>query len=463
MIYFSPFHDVSPNWYSRLFPVSSLRAAYLWYLSENGRVTQAVFVPWFRELSRLFDLTPETYPVEILRATSCYLLFATPVNFLAWLRGWKISWLSLAIVGSLLLLFWIASPLSYFPAIWMDHPLLQYFLPLYILSLMALFQSPRFGFWHLVLYFFLSMSSEHYFVATPILLLAFAMVCAPISDWKLIIKNRVPYYAILSTLGAVVFSLSPGQHRRNGIFAIEFPPAYKSLFDWYEMYGTVGYNTLFPGVLTPRGYGILQALVCVTIAGVIWWSRRRNDDRRFRLAFLSASFMVTYLACLSTTLVSAYFPFYCVFIPNFFLMMGLSLILIAVFPPVKTGWVVPIIALAMTLRKIPDLQFDYKEVRAHSLVRRWVGEEIGLLTQPGVKTHFRLLGFPRSSYGMSLESEWALRGYLEWRRLPGVSAWVEPPVDPKPRENRVVIDYSNCPIKMEKRKISELSYFYQLP
>lgn len=367
--------------------------------------------------------------------------------------------MQLATLGGFILLFWMTNPLHYFLALWMEMPLFQYFLPLYLLSVMAYLGKPRFGFWHLVIYFVIITSTEHYFVAAPILFCALAVLPAPPSEWMTILKKRVPFYAGASGIAIIFFLISPGQRWRNSVMKKEFLPKYDSLLNWYEKFGTMGYRTLFPEMMSATMFAVLSVFVLIAIVTLVWWSHRRNDKPRFFLSILSASFMLAYLVCPSTTLVSSYLPFYCPMTPNFFLVMALGLLLIGWCQPAKWMWALPVLFLALTVRKAPDMLFDYREARNNSLVRRWVGEEITRLNQPNVKTHFRILNFPQSSFDMAIESEWALRGYLEWRGLPLASAWVEPPLDPKPRENSIIIDYSQSPVKMPTRTIREMSFF----
>lgn len=467
MLCLSPEHEVARRWIFRIFPLSTLRAAYLWYGSLNGRVSQALLSALTRELSRLFHFSPESFPVWILRGSSVFVLIAAPLNFLSLGRksGISLGWLIAA--GLALIYFWVLNPLSYIPAIWMDLTLLQYFLPIFILSVLS-FRLPRLGVYHCLLYLFLSLCTEHYFVATPILFLAFAIVTTAERNPLTILKERVPYYAGLSLMAAALYLVSPGQHWRNGVFKKEFQPLYHSPWDWALKYQSMGYETLFGKTLSPLGFLGAHFLLYLAVIVALWRSYRRGQRKTFELSVLSLAFLLCYQGCMTTTWVSSYFPYYCALIPDLFLLLAiiyLALACLSRFSDVKqslsagSAIALSLIYIYGIVEKVPVVAQDYREAVQHSRMRRWISAEMRRKNQPERKIHFSVIGFPLTSFGTSIESEWAFRGYMEWVGMTNARALNEYDEKTIPiKGERIIISYADCPWKLTTRKISELDY-----
>lgn len=454
----NPVINNSPHALYRYFPFSALRSALLWYQSLNGRVSQALLTGLTRELSLRLSLLPETFPAWLFRSGSLFVLIAAPMNFLFLFGRMNIPRGVLVGCAAMLAAFWILNPVTYIPVIWNDFTFHQYYLPLYLISIVAATGRPRFGLWHLLLYAFLLLCTEHYFISVPILFLAFSYVRSEEATPPL--RKQLAWYLGVAAACAVVYWISPGQHWRTGVMAKEFAPDYSSPLEWYRRYVPMGYRSLFPGLFGSTFWAIFHTVLCLIVAKACYVTRSR-------VFILSAAFLLAYFGCLSTTVVSTYFPHYCAQIPMFYLLMAIGLALAGGYQWVEARnfklaraavAAVVVLSVVVAICRAPSLRLDYVEARDQSRTRRWVGAQIRRVYETEKRDRFFLSSFPNASFDTLLESEWGLRGYFLWEQLP-VKAVLEGDRTTKVEVGSYEIKYADSPYRLNPRKIPELEFW----
>ena len=320
-----------------------------WYDTVNGRLSQALVSAIVGSLFRTPDSTPESFPWWAFRALSLFCTVMAPVNFSAALaRAARLNWIGAIFVLFFMWAVWSSSPVVYYNSAWFTFAeFVGYSLPTYLVSAFSLicasscFSISRWRWVPFALfYLFLSLFNEQLLATTPILAIGLALTHPSTGRfWHARAFSISLTVLPLSMLAAAIYLSSPAQTARNLTLRAAPPDLSPSaLYGWFSESIPAIYKMLIPSL---GEYGFKPEpliaffhafVIALTLAGL---SHVRKNIRAslnsgtvsehralYALGVMGVTFLVAYMASMSTMLVARYFPGYAGGYPAILLAVG---------------------------------------------------------------------------------------------------------------------------------------------